>query len=188
MLLEALGFILLAVVFIAIYTINRTYYFCRTNKENITNILDGIYNILEKRNLMLDDFFVFLHSLVSNHLDANYNKLRDEIKNLGGAIKEDFLKFKVDEISVEEEDYRENLFKLFEYVNKIPNMEYNLDVHEYKKQITNLNLDLLTYQDKYNSYVKQNNNLLTKFPYKYYNKYLELFELPLLKFKKLVEM
>jgi len=188
MLWEALGFILLSGVFLVIFTVNRTYYFCRTNKENISIMLGGIYGILEKRNLLLEDFFVFLNSLVSNHLDAEFIKLSDGIKGLGVAIKDDFLKFKVEEISIDEEKYRENIFHLFEYVNKIPNMAYNLDVHEYKKQLANLNLDLLNFQDKYNSYVKQNNKLLTKFPYKYYNKYLELFELPLLKFKKLVEM
>lgn len=188
MLLDSLLFIFLIIALIAIYTINRTYYRCRANKESIIILLDAIYEVLQKRNALINEMFIFLNSIVSNHLDDSFKTLNDEISNLGNIIEKEFVNFDVDKISIQEEEYREKVIQLFINTKKIPNMEHNLDIHDFKKQYTNLNLDLLTFQDRYNSRVKENNNLMTKFPYKYYNKYLEIFKLPFLKFKKLVEM
>ena len=129
-----------------------------------------------------------MDKVVFNHLDQTFETLARDIKNTGKLIQDDFLKLDVDKISSDEAHLREKMFKLFDKIYTIPNMEHNLDIHEFRKSLTDLNTDLLNLQDKYNEYVSYNNKLMVKFPYKYYNSYLDIFKLPKLKFKKIVEM
>ena len=46
MAIELLGFIILSVIILFVFFTIRTYYFCRTNKENIDIIFNGIHWVI----------------------------------------------------------------------------------------------------------------------------------------------